>query len=103
MVIKNTERSSILCISPTLYCAFSNRWLRTFNVTTASHVRQRLVANEWSGDDLVVELAPFQSEIPDKTGHYEIRSAPWGYIDDLSKNIMRRLDNLERCVLLLRF
>ena len=83
--------------------SFSNRWLRTFNVTTASHVRQRLVASEWSGDDLVVELAPFQSEIPDKTGHYEIRSAPWGYIDDLSKNIMRRLDNLERCVLLLRF
>ena len=103
MVIKNTERSSILCISPTFYRAFSNRWLRTFNVTTASHVRQRLVANEWSGDDLVVELAPFQSEIPDKTGHYEIRSAPWGYIDDLSKNIMRRLDNLERCVLLLKF
>ena len=58
------------------------------------------MANEWSRDDLVVELAPFQSEIPNKTGYYEIRSAPWGYIDDLSKNIMQRLDNLERCVLL---
>ena len=67
----------------------------------SSHVRQRLVASEWSGDDLAVELAPFQSEIPDKTGHYEIRSAPWGYTDDLSKNIMHRLDNLERCILLL--
>ena len=90
-------------MSPTFCHAFSNRWLGTFNVTPASHVRQRLVAKEWSGDDLVVELAPFQSEIPDKTGHYEIRSAPWGYSDDLSKNIMHRLDNLERCVLLLRF
>ena len=29
--------------------------------------------NEWSGDDLVVELAPFQSGLfQDKTGHYDI-------------------------------
>ena len=39
------------------------RWLRTFNVTTASHARQQKVADEWSGDGLIVEVAPFQSDI----------------------------------------
>ena len=91
MVIKNTERSSIfLChlhfVMLSLIGGFEHY----------NHVRQPLVANKWSGDDSVVELAPFQSEFPDKTGHYEIRSAPWGYIGDLSKNIMHRLNNLER-------
>ena len=43
---------------------------------TASHVLQHLVANEWSGDDLLAGLAPFQSEIPVKTSHYKIRSSP---------------------------
>ena len=72
------------------------RWLRTFNVTTASHARQRKVADEWSGDDLIIEVAPFQSDVCDDTGHYEICSAPWGYIDDLPLHIMNRLDDLER-------
>ena len=88
-------------LSPTFCHAFSNRWLQTFNVTTASHIRQRLVVNELSGDVIVVELAPFPPEIPNKTGYYKIRSSPWSYIDDLSKNIMHHLDNQERCVLLL--
>ena len=72
------------------------RWLRTFNVTTASHARQRKVADEWSGDDLIIEVAPFQSDVCDDTGHYEICSASWGYIDNLPLHIMNRLDELER-------
>ena len=72
------------------------RWLQTFNVTTASHARQRKVADEWSGDDLIIENAPFQSDVCDDTGHYEFSSAPWGYIDDLPSHIMNHLDDLER-------
>ena len=72
------------------------RWLQTFNVTTASNARQWKVADEWSGDDLIIEVAPFQSDVCDDTGHYEICSAPWGYIDDLPLHIMNRLDDLER-------
>ena len=51
-------------------------WLRTFNVTTASHARQQNITDEWSGDDLIVEVAPFQSYVYDGTDHYEICSAP---------------------------
>ena len=52
------------------------RWLRTFNVTTASHARQRKIADEWSGNfNLIVKDAPFQSDVCDDTGHYEISSA----------------------------
>ena len=72
------------------------RWLQTFNVTTASHARQRKVADEWSGDDLIIENVPFQSDVCDDTGHYEFSSAPWGYIDDLPSHIMNHLDDLER-------
>ena len=42
---------------------------------------------EWSGDNFVVELAPFQSKILDKTGHYKIHSGPWSNFHDLSKKI----------------
>ena len=45
------------------------RWLQIFNVITASHARQRKVADEWSGDDLIVENAPVQSDVCDHTGH----------------------------------
>ena len=72
-------------MSPTFCHAFSNRWLRTFNVTITFHVRQRLLANEWSGDNFVVELAPFQSKISDKTGHYKIHSGPSSNFHDLYK------------------
>ena len=48
------------------------------------------------GNDLIVEDAPVQSDVCDDTGHYEISSAPWGYIDDLTSHIMNRLDDLER-------
>ena len=39
------------------------RWLQTFNVTTASNARQRNVGDEWFGDDLIIEVAPFQSDV----------------------------------------
>ena len=72
------------------------RWLRTFNVKTASHARQRIVSKKWSVDDLVVENAPFQFELKDRKGEREIRSAPWGYINDLPQNIIAQLENLQR-------
>ena len=77
------------------------RWLQIFNVITASHARQRKVADEWSGDDLIVENAPVQPDVCDHTGHYEISSAPWSYIDDLPSHIMNRLDDLERYFLVI--
>ena len=40
--------------------------------------------------------APFQFEIADKKGHYEIRSATWGYINNLSEFVLDLLDNLDR-------
>ena len=72
------------------------RWLQIFNVITASHARQWKVADEWSGNDLIVENAPVQSDVCDHIDHYEISSTPWGYIDDLPSHIMKRLDDLER-------
>ena len=39
------------------------KWLRTFNATIASHARQQKVADEWSGDDLIVEVTPFQPDV----------------------------------------
>ena len=51
------------------------RWLRTFNITTASHARQRKIADEWSENfNWLVEDAPFQSNLCYDTGHYEISS-----------------------------
>ena len=48
------------------------RWRLTFIVTTTFQARQRVVANERSGDDFVAEFAPFQCDACDNTGHYEI-------------------------------
>ena len=72
------------------------RWVQTFNVTTALHAHLQKVADEWPGDDLIVEVAPFQSDISNDTDHYEICLDPWGYIDDLPLHIMNGLNDLER-------
>ena len=48
------------------------RWCPTFRVTTAFQARQRVVADEWSGNDFIAEFAPFQCDACDDTGHYEI-------------------------------
>lgn len=60
----------------------------------APHVEQRSISKQWSVDNLLVEYAPFQFEMLDKTGAQEIRSASWGYIDDLPRNVMSLLENL---------
>ena len=70
------------------------RWLKTFNVKTASNIKQREVAAEWSGKDTVVEETPFRFQIMDNKGHYEIKTAPWGYIKDLMLHVTNLLDCL---------
>ena len=69
------------------------RWLRTFNMKTASLNKQRKVAKTWSVEDLIVENAPFQMDVH---GKREIQSVLWGYIFNLVGNINTMLDNLHR-------
>ena len=54
---------------------------------------QRCISKQWSIEDLVVEYAPFQFDLLNKTGAQEIRSTPWGYIHDLPQNVVSLLEN----------
>ena len=78
----------------TLFVTYS-RWLKTFKVQTASQCKQRKTARNWSGDDIMVEEAPFTFPVKDKKGLFVIKTAAYGYIDDLPKHIMIHLDNLK--------
>jgi len=49
---------------------------------------------------LRVEAAPFRFEVHGKKGKYEIRTAAWGYFENLVGNILNLLDNLERLKIL---
>ena len=62
----------------------------------SSNAKQRNVAKEWSGNDVTVEETPFKFEVKDYKGHYEIRTAPWGYIQDLPTHILNLLDCLQK-------
>ncbi|XP_065667254.1 uncharacterized protein LOC136087752 isoform X3 [Hydra vulgaris] len=73
-----------------------SRWLKTFGINTASNDSQRMVAESWSGNDIVVENAPFTFQ-KEKKGKFEIKEALWGYITDLRNHILRYLENLESC------
>ncbi|XP_065652751.1 uncharacterized protein LOC136080061 [Hydra vulgaris] len=73
-----------------------SRWLKSFNINTASHSSQKIVAEKLSGDDLIVENAPFTFEKKEK-GTFEIKYASWGYIENLPMHILRHLDQLESC------
>ena len=71
------------------------RWLHTFNIKAASESKQRKVAKAWSGDNLIVEDAPFTFPVKDKKGVFAIKTAAWGYINDLPAQIMNHLDSLK--------
>jgi len=66
------------------------------NIATASQAKQRVVANEWAGDNWSVENAPLMLEDKEKKGRYQIHSAPWAYVEDLSTSVLTLLDNLEK-------
>ena len=71
-----------------MFCLF--RWLRTFNMKSASINKQRQVAKTWSVGDLIVENAPFQVDV---CGKREIHSVSWGYMFNLVSNVNNMLDN----------
>ena len=50
----------------------------------------------WSGENYQVEDAPFTFPIKDKKGHFEVKTAPWGYIKDLPAHILDHLDKLDK-------
>ena len=93
--IKKLQNNCNSCLQNTLF-----RWHRAFNITTTSCACQQKVADEWSRDDLIVEVVPFQCYICDDTGHYEICPGPWGlYLHlyyDLTLHTMNHLGDLER-------
>ena len=74
-----------------MFCFF--RWLRTFNIKSASLNKQKVVAKTWSFKDLIVENAPFQVDVH---GKREIQSVPWGCMFNLVGNVNTMLDNLHR-------
>ena len=76
--------------------ASSCRWLKTMNINPASEAKQRVVAKKWSGEDWVAEETPFLFQVKDKKGHFEVLSAPWAYIKDLTSNVSSLLDKLKK-------
>ncbi|XP_047122567.1 uncharacterized protein LOC124806044 [Hydra vulgaris] len=98
-VISGTSNDAVCCQISKLINSFqaeTKRWLRSFYINTASHSSQRIVAEKLSGDDLVVENAPFPFEKEEK-GTFEIKYVSWGYIENLPMHILRHLDQLESC------
>ena len=74
-----------------MFCLF--KWLRTFNINSASPNKQRRVAKTWSVEDLIFENASFQVDV---RGKREIHSVPWAYMFNLVSNVNTILDNLHR-------
>ncbi|XP_065665062.1 uncharacterized protein LOC105850185 isoform X2 [Hydra vulgaris] len=71
------------------------RWLNSRNIKTASNFKQRVVANTWAGNDLVVLNGDFTFQNKNNKSVFEIKHAPWAYIDNLPTNIKNLLDILE--------
>ena len=76
-----------------------SRWLKSLNVNVASQSKQRCIAKEWTGDDIVVENVAFRFQLKDKRGQYVVKEAPWGYIADLPTHVLYYLDALSEYVL----
>ncbi|XP_065669741.1 uncharacterized protein LOC136088822 isoform X2 [Hydra vulgaris] len=71
------------------------RWLNSKNNYTASNIKQRVVANDLAGSDLVVLDAEFTFQNKNNKLVFEIKLTPWAYIDNLPKNIEIMLNILE--------
>ena len=72
------------------------RWLNTFKeIKVAGHGKQLKVADAWSGDDIVVENAPFKFA-GEKKGDFSIKTAPWGYLDDIQSHVIGLLECLQK-------
>lgn len=66
--------------------------MKTFQISFASENKSRVVAKEWIGEGLVVELAPLKVK---KSKMLEISLVPWAYMYNLVAVVLRRLDVLE--------
>ncbi|XP_065660921.1 uncharacterized protein LOC136084595 isoform X1 [Hydra vulgaris] len=69
------------------------RWINSKNINTASNIKQREVANDLAGSDLVVLDADFTFQ--NNKLVFKIKLTPWAYIDNLPKNIEIMLNILE--------
>ena len=74
-----------------MFCLF--RWLRTFNMKSASINKQRQVAKTYSAEDLIIENRPFQVNV---RGKQKIHSVPWVYMFNLISNVNTIMDKLHR-------
>ena len=72
------------------------RWLKQAGVYIGSEGKQRALAHEFIGDNLMVELAPFSFKLPD--GGEELRGAAYGYTPSLIQKIEQLLEQNERSV-----
>ena len=64
------------------------------DIIMESETKQRKIAKTWAGE-VVVKSAPFQFPLPDTKGKYEVRDAPWGYLEDLPEHVINYLDSLD--------
>lgn len=64
----------------------------------ASQGKQRLVAKLWRGEDYTVEQAPFLFPVKNKKGVFELLSAPWGYVNDLTNHVVDYVRTIDRLV-----
>ena len=73
------------------------RWLATFNVKFSAEGKARDIAKEWVGKGLKCEYAPL---IIIKNKKREVKSIPWCYLFNLVGHIIARLNQLQKCDLL---
>jgi hypothetical protein len=72
------------------------RWLKQAGVYIGSERKERVLAHECIGDNLMVELAPFSFKLP--AGGEELRGAAYGYTPSLTQKIIQLLEQNERSV-----
>ena len=62
----------------------------------ASQAKQRKIAKEWAGNDVICVNTLFRFPVKEKKGKFEIREAPWAYVNDLVNHVLFYLDGLSQ-------
>lgn len=59
-----------------------------------SEGKQRKIAKSWAGD-VIVESALFKFQNADDKKIYELKEAPWAYIEDVPSHVISYLESLD--------
>ena len=64
-------------------------------MATPSNSKQRQIAKSWCGENVKVEDCPFKFPITGYKGKFEIKTAPFAYVEDLPTHIFGYLEKLD--------